>query len=206
MKSLTDQNENYWLQSGKLTKPFLPIETILTEMDKNQTNPSQQDTEMVKLENLFHWIYDSVRFGDQDFNHKYRFKRTAKEIWESKLVTGCTDYATLFATFARQIGIPTTILHTAERNWIKRLQNKEECSMHYGHTFCECYVHQKWILVDPTFRKIEYEYNPNQLELSYKVGGNSIFIPYLRDFDLQKKMTTRKHNRIMDKMCKPLKV
>ena len=110
--------------------------------------------------------------------------RTAQEIWESKKASGCTDYAILYATFARTLGVPTTLLHTAEYDWLQKLKNGEDSTMHFGHSFCECYFGDKWVLVDPTCKHIERNYNPKKLELSYKVGGKSVFIPYFRGLDL----------------------
>ncbi len=206
MRKLTKADTDFYLTNGNLTQPFISNEYVLEKVLCDYNHKIEKGIKITKIESLFNWINHVVKFGDKEFNDKYRFQRTAKEIWDSKIMTGCTDYATLFATFARQIGIPTTILHTAERSWVERLQHNKDFSHHYGHSFCECFYEGKWILVDPTFRKIEKEYNPEKLELGYMVGGSSTFIPYQRGIDLEIKQTTSEHNSLMDKLCKNLKI
>ena len=112
-----------------------------------------------------------------------------------------TDYCILFATFARQIGIPSTLLHTAEKNWLERLKNKQDFKVHYGHSFCECFYENRWILVDPTCKEIQEEYNEKIIKLNYAVGDNFEFVPYLRNIDLKTKQTISEHNKIMDEAC-----
>lgn len=120
MKNLTESDKNYFLTSGVLTYPFVSNEYVLEKVLCDYNAKLAKGIKTTKIESLFNWINKSVKFGDNEFNNKFRFQRTAEEIWNSKIMTGCTDYATVFATFARQIGIPTTILHTAEKvGWIK---------------------------------------------------------------------------------------
>lgn len=141
---------------------------------------------------------------DPEFIKNQKFQRNAKEIFESNKLTGFTDYAIVFAIFARQLGIPTTFLHTAEFNWCKKLKSGERFNSNIGHSFYECFYEGKWVLVDPTFRKIEWEYNSNLLTLSYKVGGNKNFIPYFRDLDLGKRQNIKQHNDEMNRECMSL--
>ncbi len=204
VKNLTESDKNYFLTRGVLTYPFVSNEYVLEKVLCDYNAKLAKGIKTTKIESLFNWINKSVKFGDNEFNNKFRFQRTAEEIWNSKIMTGCTDYATVFATFARQIGIPTTILHTAEKSWVDQVQQNNDYSHHAGHSFCECFYDGKWILVDPTCREIEKEYNPNLLKLSYKVGGSSTFIPYQRGLDLGKKQTTKEHNKYMDEICKTL--
>lgn len=191
-----------YLQAGKLTQPFLYSDYVLDRVMCDYNARLNQNKNANMLESLYLWIDHNVEFcKDKDFCDKYKFQRTAKEIWESKLMTGCTDYCLLFATFARQIGIPTTFLHTAEKNWLDRLKNSEDCKVHYGHSFCECFYNNQWVLVDPTVKKIQTNYDLEPIKLEYKVAGNSEFIPYLRDLDLVEKQSVKQHNKTMDEMC-----
>lgn len=189
-----------YLNSGEMTKPFLDADFVLSKVMYDYNARKEMGKECSKLQSLYLWIHHNVKFVKDDPKAK-KFQRTAKEIWESKVSSGCTDYAMLFCVFARQIGIPTTLLHTAELNWIERLKNGERDGMHYGHSFCECYDDGKWILVDPSSMEIEYEYNPDYIELSYKVGEGNVFIPYLRGLDLGESQTVKEHNEIMEEKC-----
>lgn len=206
MKKLNKTDAEKYLCPGNLSKPFLSDDFVLSKVLIDYNFKLEKNIKTTKIESLYNWIAKNVKLGDKEFNEKNRFMLTAAEVWENKLSTGCTDYATLFATFARQIGIPTTILHTAELGYIQKLQNNEKLIPHKGHTFCECFYEGKWILVDPTYKKIELNYNPNKLELSYKVGDSSIFIPYFRGLDLEKKQTTKMQNHEMDRICKTIKI
>lgn len=191
-----------YLQTGKLTQPFLDNNYVLERVMRDYNAKLKLNGQANKLESLYLWIDKNVEIcKDKEFCDKYKFQRTAKEIWESKKMMGCTDYCLLFATFARQIGIPTTFLHTAEKNWIERLKNNENSKIHYGHSFCECFYNNEWVLVDPTVKKIQTRYNPNHLILNYTIGGNNEFVSYLRDLDLDKKQSVKKHNEIMDSIC-----
>lgn len=204
MEKLSIEEKDLYLKSGPLSEPFLPNDFVLSKVmcDYNAKVGEGRKTNI--FESLFRWIHQNVGFGEKDYNDKFRFGRTASEIWESKISTSCTDYALLFSVFARQIGIPTTILHTAEFGWLERLQKNGDFNFHQGHSFCECFYNDKWILVDPTSKKIEWNYDAQKIELSYTLGGSSTYIPYKRCLDLGKRMTTREHNQIMDKTCKEL--
>lgn len=204
MRDLNENDKSKFLQHGNLTKPFLQDDFVLSQVMRDFDAKVKKGIENTLLESLFNWINYKVKFADEKFREKNRFKRTAQEIWESGLTTGCTDYAILFATFARQIGIPATFLHTAEEGWLNKLLNHEKCDIHYGHSFCECFYDGKWVLVDPTYRRIEKCYNPEKLELSYNVGPGNVYIPYFRGLDLCKRQSTQEHNHLMDKICSDL--
>ena len=103
------------------------------------------------------------------------------------------------------MGYPTTILATAEINWLKDLHNGKN-SFHSGHYFCECYYNGKWLLVDPTCKKIEKNYSLNLLKLSYDIQNNNLYVPYLRCIYLGKRQTIKEHNEEMDKICKEIKL
>lgn len=120
-----------YLQSGNLTQPFLDDSYVLDMIMRDYRAKLKLNKQANKLESLYQWINKNVEYSkDQDFRVKYKFQRTAKEIWQSKVTTGCTDYCILFATFARQIGIPATFLHTA-KNWLFRLKNNKDYNLHY---------------------------------------------------------------------------
>ncbi len=191
-----------FLKFGNLTQPFLADDYLLDKVMHDYNAKLNLNGKANKLESLYLWINKNIIYSqDSNFRNEHKFQRTAKEIWESGLATGCTDFCILFATFARQIGIPTTFLHTAEKNWLNRLNNNKDYKSHYGHSFCECFYGDKWILVDPTKEKIQEEYDEKLIKLNYSVGGNFEFVPYLRDLDLKEKQTVNQHNKIMDEVC-----
>lgn len=201
-----DSDIKKYLQSGNLTKPFLESEYVLEKVMCDYNFKREQGKDITKLESLAGWINHIAKFSnDREFKDKYRFQRTAEEIWKSKIFTGCTDCAIVFATFARQIGIPTTILATAEKSWLESFLKGEETS-HRGHSFCECFYEGEWFLVDPTSRRIERKYDTKKLVLSYNVGVGNVYYPYLRCLDFEVRQDTKTHNRKMDNYCKNIKI
>lgn len=203
MKNLNNTTDvQKYLKFGNLTQPFLVDAYVLNKVMQDYNTKLKLKGQANKLESLYLWIHKNVVFSkDKDFKSKYKFQRTAEEIWQSKTMTGCTDYCILFVTFARQIGIPATMLCTAEQNWLFKLKNGEDCKLHCGHVFCECFYNGKWVLVDPTCKKCQTNYDINLLQLSYNVGENNKFVPYLRNLDLNTKQSTKEHNKTMDELC-----
>ena len=123
--------------------------------------------------------------NDTEFKIKNKFARNAQEIWDSGLSTGCTDYAIVFANFARQLEIPTTILHTMSEKFVNNAQNNLEIE-YVGHAFCECFYNNEWVLVDPTGCKVIGKYCDNKIELAYSIHCENIFIPLERTDKVEK--------------------
>ncbi len=185
-----------------MTLPFLENQYVLEMVLRDYIANLKRGDEASILSSLYNWIALKVKYtDDEEFQRQNKFHRNAKEIWESKLSTGCTDYALVFSTLARQIGVPTTILHTAEENWVKNLLAGREFKAYKGHTFCECFYCGEWVLVDPTARKVIKGYNPNKIELT---NENNVYIPYLRTIDLMGKTSLKEHNLDMEERCKKL--
>lgn len=191
-----------YLQSGNLTQQFLDDDFVLDKVMCDYNARLKSKGQANKLESLILWICKQVEYSkDEAFRKKYKFQRTAEEIWNSGFTTGCTDYCILFATFARQICIPTTCLHTAEKTWLSKLKNNEDFKGNLGHGFCECFYDGEWLLVDPTCKRISRNYNVKCLNLNYKVGDSHQFIPYYRGLDLEIKQTISEHNKVMNDLC-----
>lgn len=191
---------------GVLSQPFLDRDYVYKKVTTDLKNKQKDESSLELLNGLCLWINHCVKCSKEESIQKQKFMRSAKEIWESGKTSGCTDYAILFVTFARQLGFATTFLHTAEYNWLLKLKKNQAFKTHKGHAFCECYINGKWVLVDPTNRKIEESYSSERIELSYKVGDSSIFIPYFRGLDLGQRQNTEIHNKIMDKLCSELEI
>lgn len=204
MEKLNYKDVKKYLKSGFLTKPFLDNEFVKRKVDLDFNAKIIKNSNYTKIESLCNWINHIIKCSkDEEFIVNNKFQRNAKEIWESGFAVGCFDYAILFATFARELGWATTILATAELNWLKGV-SEGKISRHLGHYFCECYYVGKWILVDPTCKKIEKNYCLDKLNLSYNIHNNNIYVPYLRCLDLGKRQTIKEHNDEMDKICKEI--
>ena len=125
MEKLTINDCINYLEEGVLTKSFLQTEFVVDKVIRDYNKKIKDNPNHTKIESLINYIHHCLNVKlSQNEKNKVKFQRTAKEIWESGFASGCTDWAIVFSTLARQIGIPTTFLHTAEFNWIKNLQNK----------------------------------------------------------------------------------
>ncbi len=190
-----------YLQSGALTQPFLSKEFVYEKVMPDLKHKHKDEKSAHFLESIYLWIHANVKYCADKEIQKLKFMRTAQEIWESKKASGCTDFAILYATFARQLNIPTTLLHTAEYDWLQKLKNSKDCDRHFGHSFCECYFNGEWVLVGPTSKHIERSYTSQKIQLSHPVGGKNVFVPYFRGLVLGKRQDTKAHNKMMDELC-----
>lgn len=197
MDSLNNSTDvQKYLQSGPMTRPFLKD----ARLDKKIARASS-DKEKIKV--LLKYLHKHNHNAISDkFIKENKFKRTAEEIWQSGKMTGCTDWATTFATIARQYGISSSFFTTAEKEWSEKIANGEQMQGGRGHSFCECFVDGNWVLVDPTLSIVQEEYSTDNLHLTGKthfVGGKKDFIPYKRDLDNGGRSNTREFNMNMMK-------
>ena len=136
MKKLTKKDIDLYLDFDEVTAPFLETEYVLEKVMYDFEAKKKAKIPNTKLHSLFNWIDAKMKYErEEKFNSENKFARTAKQIWESGKTTGCTDYAILFMTFAKQLGIPTTMLHTASRSWVANLQETKKPSSNQGHNF-----------------------------------------------------------------------
>lgn len=194
-----------YLRFGNLTQPFLKAEYILDRVKCDMTAKNTHG-KVGEIQSLMGWIRSKIKYasGEREYICQNQFKRNAKEIWESGKAVGCSDYALLFATFARQIGISTSFLHTASQKWLEKLKSGEKIDKNCGHSFCECFVDGQWILVDPTNKRIVGEYLPENIQTDYLIGEENEFVPYFRGLDLVERMGLRAHNEMMNAECEKI--
>jgi len=83
-------------------------------------------------------------------------KRTALEIIESGIVSGCTDFALVFISLMRAKGVPTKYIEGIRRRWLEIGREEESIE---GHIFAECFIKNKWYIVDPEEGAIKINYN-----------------------------------------------
>lgn len=192
-----------YLQTGYYTKPFLRTEFVWDQISIDYNAKKSQGLTANPLISLMNWINHNVKYvgkNSSDFIEKNQFSRTAKEIWASGKTTGCTDYAILFATFARQLGYPTTLLDCAQEEWLNKLQSLNSTELYVGHTFCECFNGDKWILVDPTTNKLFENYSIEKIELPYRIFSSKAYIPYERAVD-RNSTSLSSHTQHMQEAC-----
>lgn len=191
---------------------------MLNKKDTNEcvfkgyfTNPDYS-----KLENDNNFtsddIQDILEYVDSTLKHKRdvgaKFERNAQEIISSSSYNGCCDFAIVFEDYARKKGIPTVHLVTSSINWIKDLNNNIPTRGFYGHHFCECYISNKWVLVDPIHKKLYKNYdkenfviNPDEKTNYYvyaKCHTIDELIPSMKELIPKQPNMIKYHNKLME--------
>ena len=95
---------------------------------------------------------------DRWLNSK-RFLRTADELYQVRVLGGCSDYALVEISMFRALGIPSRMVMTASVDWIYQYR-QDDLTMVHGHSFIEVFLERRWYLVDTTFRWFFSEYDP----------------------------------------------
>ena len=98
------------------------------------------------LNKIFKFIKKNVKRKCDIENHL--FKRTSKQIWISEYAESSLDYALVFESIARQLGIPT--IHTELLDLTLKKQK-----IISTHSVCEVLFNGKFVLVDPTTTEIK---------------------------------------------------
>ena len=203
MKSL--KNSKQYLNNCGSTETFLDEKILKEKIFCDYNIKIKENPNYTILHSLFFWINKNLKYCENEkFRSENKFRRSAKEIWESGLATGCTDYAIVFATFARQLNVPTTILHTMSENFVKKTKQRVK-DKHVGHAFCECYHENKWVLIDPANCKFIVDYNEEKIILNYSINSENIFIACDRSIDFEKQ-TIKEFNLKMDSLCYDLQI
>lgn len=103
----------------------------------------------------FVWGY----FSYDSWLNSLKCKRTAEELYESRVLGGCSDYALAECTLFRAVGIPARLVVTANVDWIHQYR-QDDLAMAEGHCFVEVYLEDRWHLVDSTYRWLFSGYKP----------------------------------------------
>lgn len=88
------------------------------------------------------------------------FRRTADELFRSRVLGGCSDFALAELCLFRAVGIPSRMVITANADWIYEYR-KDPLALSEGHSFIEVYLEDRWYLVDSTYRCFFSGYDPD---------------------------------------------
>lgn len=104
---------------------------------------------------ILSWLKKNIKEDKSpETKNKLFRRRTAGEIIESQMATGCTDYALAFIALARAKGIPTKYVETIRNKWLD-IGNEKFIE---GHVFAECFISGKWRIIDPHEGAIKMSY------------------------------------------------
>jgi|GEM_PF-1389906 len=153
-------------------------ELYLVQGDQTRiSNPASLDWLRAKprglsqLKAVYAWLreFETYRAGGATIG-----KATVDELLASHRLSGCHDFALVFAAVARELGYPAVMVDTASIDWIGRFQRGEQGS-HVGHVFVEVYLTDRWILVDSTSGAyVERGYDPANPVFRETQSGHSV--------------------------------
>ncbi|MFP4661819.1 MAG: transglutaminase domain-containing protein [Halanaerobiales bacterium] len=120
------------------------------------------------------------------------FEVTATEILSTPVLSGCTTYATAFATLCRAKGIPAVVVDSAYIDWINN-----GCQLNHvrGHFFVEVYIDNTWYLVDSTAGELYHNYDRNNWFLP------SGYIAFTKSLSFIDPGTTEKNHNLLQRVA-----
>ena len=104
--------------------------------------------------------YIRKTFSYDNWYNATAFQKTADELFQSRVLGGCSDFALVELVFYRALNIPARMVVTANVDWLLEYR-RSPLSMTEGHCFIEVYLEDRWYLVDPTFNWLFSEYRPD---------------------------------------------
>ena len=137
-----------WLNSGS--------QTLLTPRIKALASQLSAETRRERLYNAVQYIWTNMRY-DRWLNSQM-FTRTADQLFQDKVLGGCSDFALVKVTLFRALKIPARLVITANVDWMLRYQ-KDPLFLTTGHAFIEVYLEDRWYLVDSTYRFLFSDYD-----------------------------------------------
>ena len=128
-------------------------QTLLTQAELAELAPeivprlNSRPAGLEQLANLFDWLRSD--FASSNPGGSTIGATTARELLQSKSLSGCHDFALVFAAVARALGYPAVLADTAGLDWLKTAATGAK-GRYIGHVFVEVFVDGRWILVDAT--------------------------------------------------------
>jgi len=90
-----------------------------------------------------------------------QFTRSAAELFESRILGGCSDYALAGLALFRAMGHPCMLVVTVSSTWLER-RAENPLAVGYGHSFIEVMVDGRWHLADPNHFVLYGDYDPKE--------------------------------------------
>lgn len=146
--------------------PLLPeVSGWLVESPQTRLTPgiiaaSDQIRGANRRERLFKavdYVWATFRY-DNWLNDK-AFTRSAGELFDTRLLGGCSDFALAQVTLFRAVGVPARLALTANTAWMSDFK-ENDLLITTGHVFIEAYLEDRWHLVDSTYRLLFEGYKP----------------------------------------------
>jgi hypothetical protein len=148
-KKCAPADVTYYLNSGEQT---MPGEYITRNSHNINTHSDNHYENIISISN---WIDDNIICNSCILNDKNKGSKTAESMVapQGKLAKGCTDFGTVFVTFARAKGYPTIFVDTYNISYLNEL-NLGNCNLPIsGHVFTNIYLDGEWKVYDPVAKR-----------------------------------------------------
>ena len=137
-----------WLDSGEQSR----VTVLIKDFAKGISGRNRRER-----------LYKSMDYIWQNFSYDIllnplAFTKTADELFRSRKLGGCSDFALVQITLFRALGIPSRMVITANVDWMIN-SRFNELAMSEGHSFIEVYLEDDWYLLDTTYRWLLSGYN-----------------------------------------------
>lgn len=137
-----------WLEHGKQSEVTPAIFAIAS-----QISGLNRRERLYKAIDYIHknFIYDNW-YSDKAFT------LTADELFKTRILGGCSNFALVAVTLFRALKIPARVVLTANVDWMLAYR-ENNLFISTGHVFIEAYLEDRWYLIDPTYRIIFLDYD-----------------------------------------------
>jgi transglutaminase-like putative cysteine protease len=142
-----------WLEGGEQTRGT----ALITAEAQRITGKNRRE----RLYLAMAYIWSNFRYDS--WLNTVAFSRTAHELFESKSLGSCSDFALAQIALFRSVGIPSRMVITANVDWMDQYRH-DPLAMSEGHSFIEVFLEDRWHLVDSTYRWLFYDYDPDVLD------------------------------------------
>ncbi|MBI5030479.1 MAG: transglutaminase domain-containing protein [Chloroflexi bacterium] len=123
------------------------------------------------LGQIYFWIKSG--FTAYAAGGAYIGKVTTDQLLTERRLSGCHDWALVYASLVRELGYPAVLVDAAGVSWAKRFRAGQKGS-YLGHVFVEVFVAGKWVLIDSTNNwYVEVGYDPTHAFIPIKMGDET---------------------------------
>jgi hypothetical protein len=119
-----------------------------------------QPNNLNKIGLIYQWV--KRNFTGKPAGGKLIARRSAQEIFDSRMISGCNDSGILKTAILRAFNYPVVFMNAASINWAKRYRKGQRGSS-YGHVFLEIYIKSmnRWIVMDSVTSEYIEDYDFN---------------------------------------------
>ena len=139
-----------WLKGGKQSRITSTIKSDAVKIEG-----------LSRREKLYRAkAYIRANFSYDNWHNGSAFKNTADDLFQRRVLGGCSDFALVELVLYRALNIPARMVVTANVDWLLGYK-RSPMSMTEGHCFVEVYLEDSWHLVDPVFGWLFDAYRPD---------------------------------------------